>query len=64
MENINKDAQTHLEAAKDELKSAAHDAAEHAKDKVNSVIEGVAESIGDAAEKIQHDLKKEELAKK
>ena len=60
MEHENKDVKGHLDSAKEELKHAATGTAEHAKDKVGEVVDKVATSIGEAADKVREEVQKEE----
>lgn len=47
-------AHSHLDSAKEELKSAAAVVVEEAKEKVESVVAHVAEKVGEAADHVEH----------
>jgi hypothetical protein len=49
---------SHLDSAKEELKSAAAVVVEEAKEKVEEVVAKVAEKVGEAADHVQHEATK------
>jgi uncharacterized protein YjbJ (UPF0337 family) len=58
MTHAESNAQSHIGAAKEELKSAATVVIEDAKEKVESVVAQVAEKVGEAADHVQHEATK------
>jgi uncharacterized protein YjbJ (UPF0337 family) len=58
MTHSESNAHSHLETAKDELKSAAAVVAGEAKDKVEEVVAHVAEKVGEAADHVEHNATK------
>lgn len=50
MSNHDKSTHSHLNAAKDEIRSAAEAAIDTAKDKVSDVVEDIATKVSDAAD--------------
>ena len=58
MTHSESNAHSHLETAKDELKSAAAVVAGEAKDKVEEVVAKVAEKVGEVADHVEHNATK------
>jgi hypothetical protein len=58
MTHSESNAHSHLDSAKEELKSAAAVAVEDAKEKVEEVVAKVAEKVGEAADHVQHEATK------
>ena len=64
MTHSESNAHSHLETAKDELKSAAAVVAGEAKDKVEEVVAKVAEKVGDAADHVHEKATKDDSPEK
>lgn len=54
MTHSESNAHSHLDSAKDELKSAAAVVIEDAKEKVEEVVAHLAEKVGEAADHVEH----------
>ena len=58
MTHSESNAHSHLDSAKEELKSAAAVAVEDAKEKVEAAVAHVAEKVSEAADHVQHEATK------
>lgn len=58
MTHSDSNAHSHLDSAKEELKSAAAEVIEQAKDKADEVVANIAEKVGEAADHITHEATK------
>jgi vacuolar-type H+-ATPase subunit H len=54
MTHAESNAHSHIDSAKEELKSAAAGVIEEAKEKVESVVAYAAEKVGEAADHVEH----------
>ena len=58
MTHSDSNAHSHLDSAKEELKSAAAVVIEEAKDKAEEIVSNIAEKVGEAADHVQHEATK------
>lgn len=58
MTHSDSNAHSHLDSAKEELKSAAAVVIEEAKEKAEEIVSNIAEKVGEAADHVQHETTK------